>query len=42
MEKNKNNHKNIVSLKKGKYKNIHTLFALGTVVIKKNCGRETA
>ena len=35
-KKNKNNCKNIVSLKIGEYKNIHISFALRTIKIRKN------
>ena len=41
MEKNENNYKNIASLKKEEYMKIHTLFALKTAVIRKNCGSNT-
>ena len=41
MEKNKNNHKNIASLKKEEYMNKHTFLAKKTAVIIKNYGSNT-
>ena len=41
VEKNKNNHKNIASLKKGEYMNVHASFALKTAAIKENCESDT-